>query len=227
MEASPLLALEQITFRQEGRTLFEGLDLAVFPGETVILSGPNGSGKSTLLRVCVGLVQPEKGTVRIKGVALSGLNERQLTAIRAEVGFVFQSGGLLSNMTLLDNVTLPIRYHQGSVDAVLLEKIDAELEEMGLLPLKKKFPFQVSAAEVKFISLLRASVLRPAVLFIDEPLWGLDPSSGTKMIGRLTRFKEEGRTLIVTTSNPASMKGLSDRVLMLQEGRVVEQEKHP
>ncbi len=200
-------------------TILEDVSFSIRAGERVAVMGASGSGKSTLLALLAGLDTPSAGEVELAGVSLSALDEDGRALLRGEkVGFVFQSFQLLPSLTALENVMLPLEL-RGERKA--RESARAVLAEVGLAPRLDHYPRQLSGGEQQRVALARAFVVRPAVLFADEPTGNLDTHTGAAVVNLLFRLNTEfGTTLVLVTHDPA-LAARCDRVLRLDAGRLV------
>lgn len=206
----PLLILDAIRF-----------DIA--KGESVAVVGASGSGKSTLLGLLAGLDAPSRGRVWLAGVDLNGLDEDGRALLRAQrVGFVFQSFQLLTGLTALENVMLPLEL-AGQVDA--RRQALELLERVGLQARARHYPAQLSGGEQQRVAIARAFAGNPDVLFADEPTGNLDQKTGHRIIELLfTLNREQGATLILVTHDP-ELAAYCDRILELDDGRLSERLK--
>lgn len=200
-------------------TILEDVSFSIRAGERVAVMGASGSGKSTLLALLAGLDTPSVGEVELAGVSLSALDEDGRALLRGEkVGFVFQSFQLLPSLTALENVMLPLEL-RGERKA--RESARVVLAEVGLSPRLDHYPRQLSGGEQQRVALARAFVVRPAVLFADEPTGNLDTHTGAAVVNLLFRLNTEfGTTLVLVTHDPA-LAARCDRVLRLDAGRLV------
>jgi ABC-type transporter Mla maintaining outer membrane lipid asymmetry ATPase subunit MlaF len=195
--------------------------LAVKPGEFVLLMGPGRSGKGLLLKLCAGMVEPEQGTVRVLGHDLAALDEEGLSDLRRRIGVVLPQPGLRSNMTLYTNVCLPLVYHQGVDEEELAPRVMPVLEALGLAPLVKRFPAQLTGGEARCAAFARALVMDPELLLFDEVMAGLD----AEMVRRVDRVLAEYRrvhavTVLATLHNPSPLLEHADRLAFVRQGRI-------
>ena len=214
-----MIRLERVTKRYGDRTALHPTDLVVAEGGVSALIGPSGCGKSTLVRTVLGLVEPDGGSVTVGGEAVTPATAE---AVRRKVGYVIQDGGLFPHLTAGENVGLMARY---------LRQPDAEArrdELADLVQLPKdalaRYPVELSGGQRQRVGLMRALMLRPAVLLLDEPLGALDPLVRSALQEDLRRvFSEEGLTVLLVTHDMGEAAYLADRIVLLRDGRVVQQ----
>jgi putative ABC transport system ATP-binding protein len=206
-------------------TILDAVDLKIAPGEFVAVLGPSGSGKSTLLGLAAGLDRPTSGEVLIDGEPIQDLSEDALARLRRrKVGFVFQSFQLLSNMTALENVLLPLEL-AGSVDP--RDRARHLLDRVGLAERGHHYPAQLSGGEQQRVALARAFAPRPAILFADEPTGNLDGATGARILDVLDELRADvSATLVLVTHDP-SIAERADRRIFLRDGRVERVETRP
>jgi putative ABC transport system ATP-binding protein len=214
--AAPLLVLRDLAKSVPGpRTLFDGLDLTVEPGEIVAIMGESGVGKSTLLNLVAGLDLADAGRVEIGGVAIDTLDEDERTRLRrARIGFVFQSFHILPHLTLDQNVALPLVL-LGTGPGEARQRAATMLEAVALGQRGHDYPKQLSGGELQRVAIARALVHRPALILADEPTGNLDPETAARI---LALFAEQVRdagaaALLVTHSHVAA--AIADRTLIL------------
>jgi osmoprotectant transport system ATP-binding protein len=215
------LALERVTKSFGARTILRETSLEVKEGERLALIGPSGCGKSTLLRMILGLVVPDSGTVRVAGVAVTPSSAR---SIRRRVGYVIQDGGLFPHLTARDNVTLVTRLG-GQRDRAALTMRVAELAEVARLSpgVLDRYPQQLSGGERQRVGLMRALMLEPDLLLLDEPLGALDPIVRARLQEDLRGvFQKLGKSVLVVTHDMAEAAYLADSIAVLREGTVLQ-----
>ncbi len=199
--------------------ILRGIDLAVTAGESVALLGPSGSGKSSLMAVLSGLERPSGGSVQVAGLDFAQMDEDALAvARRGRIGIVLQAFHLLPTMTALENVAVPLEL-AGEPDA--FARAEAELKAVGLGHRTGHYPAQLSGGEQQRVAIARALAPRPALLFADEPTGNLDHATGIAIMDLLfERHREAGATLVVITHDP-SLAERCERVVSLEDGRIV------
>ncbi|NIR32814.1 MAG: ABC transporter ATP-binding protein [Gammaproteobacteria bacterium] len=198
--------------------ILRGIDLAIWPGESVAVVGASGSGKSTLLGLLAGLDTSTSGQVWLEGHELGALTEDERAVLRAgRVGFVFQAFHLLPSLTALENVMLPLEL-AGLDDA--RARARATLERVGLAARLKHYPRQLSGGEQQRVAIARAFAATPRVLFADEPTGNLDRVTGRRIGELLFALNRENETTLVLVTHDARLADRCDRLFELDAGRL-------
>ena len=201
--------------------VLRGLDLEVLDGETLSVIGFSGAGKSVVLKHMVGLLQPDSGDVVVDGQNVSGLDVRELNALRRDIGYVFQFAALFDSMSIAENVAMGLRRIPGMYDEEIVSRVRESLALVELEEIEDRYPSELSGGMVKRAGLARAIATRPKYLLYDEPTTGLDPVTVTVIDRLIVRMKEElGVTGIVVTHDIESAYTVSDRIAMLHDGRI-------
>jgi putative ABC transport system ATP-binding protein len=222
---TPLVSLRSVTrrFREGDRTraVLRDVDLDIARGETVVLLGPSGSGKSTLLNLVSGIDAPDAGHVIVDGNDLTALSERERTLFRRRaIGFVFQFFNLIPTLTVEENVLFPVEL-QGRLNADTRAEALGLLDAVGLGDRRRAYPDVLSGGEQQRVSIARALAHKPALVLADEPTGNLDQATGEDVVELLDRLvRRTGGTMIIVT-HAAHLLRLADRVLELQDGRVI------
>ncbi|MEZ5363419.1 MAG: ABC transporter ATP-binding protein [Bryobacterales bacterium] len=205
--------------------ILRGVDFAVARGEALAIRGPSGSGKSTLLGILAGLDAPSLGSVWIDGEDITGLDEDALAILRArKIGFVFQSYQLVPTLTAEENVLLPLDLI-GEGDRAGLARARELLDQVGLGERYDHYPVQLSGGEQQRVALARAFVNRPPLILADEPTGNLDSTTGAHVMQMLDELnRREGATLVLVTHD-ADLAARTERVITLQDGRIVSDER--
>jgi phospholipid/cholesterol/gamma-HCH transport system ATP-binding protein len=217
------IVVDSITLIRDGFTVLNQASVTFPAGKTTIIMGPSGSGKTTLLKVAAGLFPADRGRVTFDGrdiTAASGEQEREL---RRRVGFAFQDGALWQNMTIQQNLELPLQYHYPKMKRA---EIDRRIERLvGAFPIRRQFllrPSALSGGERKIVSFLRALVLEPEVLFFDEPTSFVDNQSADRIINILSEQRRRGCTLIGISHSADLTARLADFLMVIIDGTVRE-----
>ena len=217
-----------IEFAQVGVTLLDeeriaGLTFGLGRSELVVFVGPSGARKSLLLELCGGVTSPTHGTVKTLGVDWGATNQTEQEKLRQRVGIVFQKPALLHNMTVFDNVALPLRYHTALGEDIVHGMVMARLSEFGISHHRDRFPEELTLGESKWVSLARSRVLDQELIIIDDPLTGLDEEGVVRLTSVFERYQAEGNiTIIAAMSTPSRLLHMADRVALVYDGRIME-----
>jgi len=227
-ESQPLIRLESLTkvfYTEDVEThALSGIHLEIQKGEYVAISGPSGCGKSTLLSILGLLDSPTDGSYVLNGTSAQGLNLSQRARIRnREVGFIFQSFNLIGDLTVYENVELPLTY-RGMRAAERKERSNEALERVGMGHRAKHLPSQLSGGQQQRVAVARALVGRPSILLADEPTGNLDSKNGDAVMELLRELHRSGSTICMVTHDPRFARH-ADRTIHLFDGRVVEESR--
>ncbi len=215
-----MLILSSVSKRYNDTVALAPTDLQVPAGETTVLIGPSGCGKSTLLRLIVGLIQPNTGNISLGGTELEPTN---LLELRQRMGYVIQEGGLFPHLTLRDNITVMARHLRREADWIARRL--ADLAQLVRLPLElmSRFPAEISGGQRQRVSLMRALMLDPELLLLDEPLGALDPMIRYELQQELKSiFAELGKTVVMVTHDIAEAAFFGHTLVLMREGRIVQ-----
>jgi putative ABC transport system ATP-binding protein len=201
-------------------TALNKVDLEVKKGEFVAIMGPSGCGKSTLLNIVGLLDNPTNGSLIFDGTEVSKFKEKQRTELRkANIGFVFQSFNLIDELTVYENVELPLLYLKVSA-AERKQKVEAVLDRMKIAHRRKHFPQQLSGGQQQRVAIARAVVANPKLILADEPTGNLDSGNGEEVMKLLSELNAEGATIIMVTHSPSDAE-YSHRIIQLFDGHIV------
>jgi osmoprotectant transport system ATP-binding protein len=215
-----MLELVGVSKRLGGAEVLRGIDLTAAAGVTTVLIGPSGCGKSTVLRLMLGLLSPDAGAVRVGGAEVG---PRTVDAVRARTGYVIQDGGLFPHLEARDNVTLMAR-HRGWDAARIQRRVD-ELVALTRFPADAlaRFPIELSGGQRQRVSLMRALMLDPDVILLDEPMAALDPLVRADLQADLRAiFRALGKTVVLVTHDLTEAGRLGDAILLMRDGAVVQ-----
>lgn len=197
-----------------------GVTLTVNDGETLVVIGFSGTGKSVMLKHVVGLLQPDAGNVIVDGRPVPDLDRAGLTALRRDIGYVFQFAALFDSMSVADNVALGLR-RRGLSDEEIAERVAEALALVDLTGSDERLPAELSGGMRKRVGIARAIALRPRYILYDEPTTGLDPVTSAVIDRLMVRTREHlGVTGIVVTHDMKSAYTVGDRIAMLYEGKI-------
>jgi putative ABC transport system ATP-binding protein len=197
----------------------EGISLEIGQGEFVSIMGPSGSGKSTLLHILGALDQPTEGKYLLEGLDISRLNDGELAKVRNKhFGFVFQSYNLFPEKTALENVMIPMRYSQISVNQRRDRALE-RLEQVGLGHRLDHYPSQLSGGEQQRVAIARALIMKPTLLLADEPTGNLSQEMGDEILMLFQALHLEGTSLVIVTHDPR-VGALAERTLRIKDGQI-------
>lgn len=204
-----------------------GVSAEVFKGEFVAIVGTSGSGKSTMLNMLAGLDKPTKGEIIIAGQHIEKMNESQLVKFRREhVGFIFQSYNLLAQFNALENVALPLSFR--GMEKAEREKLARQtLTMVGLKTHLKHYPTEMSGGQQQRVGIARALVLKPEIIFADEPTGNLDSHTTEDVLRLMQRVVREEKQTLVMVTHDNYLAGFADRIFHIIDGKIVKVEENP
>ena len=212
------------TYQSAGRelTVLEDISFSVEAGSTMAIVGPSGSGKTTLLGLAAGLDRSSTGTVELNNIKLDELNEDQRASIRNQhVGFIFQNFQLLPTLTALENVMVPLELRREK--NVKPRAVDL-LHKVGLADRGHHYPAQLSGGEQQRVSMARAFINKPQILFTDEPTGNLDAETGARIIEMIFNLNKEAGTTLILVTHDFDLANKTGRIIKLKGGRIVSDE---
>ncbi|MFE4198653.1 amino acid ABC transporter ATP-binding protein [Paenarthrobacter sp. NPDC056912] len=220
------ISLESVVKRYGDHTVINDVSLSVREGEVIAIIGPSGAGKSTLLR-CINLLEvPDSGRVTVEGNhvdAGTAISHKDLVRLRRNVGMVFQSFNLFPHMTVLRNISLPQERVLGRTRQEADARSLALLERVGLADKAQQYPSRCSGGQQQRIAIARALALEPRVMLFDEPTSALDPEVGLEVLAVMRELAAEGMTMVVVTHEMQFARDVSDRVVVMAEGAILEE----
>jgi len=220
----PLLKVEHLKkIYPDGGTVLQDLSLTVNKGEVVVIIGPSGCGKSTLLRCLNRLEDINEGTLQIAGEEYEK-EQKNIHKIREKIGMVFQSYDLFSHMTIIDNLTLAPRKVQNRKREEAEVEADKLLQRVGLLDKRDVYPRQLSGGQKQRVAIIRALLMHPQILLLDEITAALDPEMVREVLQVVLDLAETGMTMLIVTHEMEFAKAVADRIIFLDEGKVVEED---
>ncbi len=221
-DQTELLKIEHLHKAYEDTTVLDDVNLTVHPGEVVVIIGPSGCGKSTLLRCINGLEQIGDGHVLLSGETINparGNNAKN----RERIGMVFQSYDLFPHLTILKNIILaPLKVQKRNKEEVRIEAEEL-LARVGLSSHRDKFPRQLSGGQKQRVAIVRALVMHPEILLLDEITAALDPEMVREVLDVVLSLAKEGRTMVIVTHEMAFARAVADRVVFMDGGRIIEE----
>ena len=217
-----ILRINNLSKSYDDTNVLDNINLSVKKGEVVVIVGPSGCGKSTLLRCLNGLEDVQGGEVLLDDEVVNP-NKKNLSKNREKIGMVFQSYDLFPHLTILQNVTLaPIKVKKRNRAEVEKEALEL-LDRVGLLSKKDNYPRQLSGGQKQRVAIVRALIMHPEVLLLDEITAALDPEMVREVLDVVLALAKEGRTMVIVTHEMQFAKAVADRMVFLESGKIVEE----
>ncbi|MFB3389687.1 ABC transporter ATP-binding protein [Flavobacterium sp. LAR06] len=220
---TPIIEIKDLhkTFGKDNKVL-QGVNLTVNKGEDLVILGRSGSGKSVTIKCIVGLIEPDKGEIKVFDENVLNLSKKELNQIRVRIGFLFQSGALYDSMSVRENLAFTLRKHKSELTA---EEIESEvmeaLDNVGLGDAIDKMPSELSGGMKKRIGLARTLILKPEIILYDEPTTGLDTITSREISELILDIKHKQKTTsIIITHDMACAKLTADRIMVLKDGAI-------
>ena len=222
--AEPVVRLEGVRKSFDDNLVLDGIDLSVASGDVLVVIGPSGSGKSTLLR-CVNLLEPvDSGRIYFEGEELTGKGV-SLPEVRQRIGIVFQQFNLFPHLRVMDNLTLAARRIKKMPKAEAEQRAEELLAQVGLKDKARSYPHQLSGGQQQRVAIARALVMRPHVMLFDEVTSALDPELVGEVLVVMRDLARDGMTMLVVTHEMQFAREVGDRLIFMDEGRIVEEGK--
>ncbi|AMD02786.1 amino acid ABC transporter ATP-binding protein [Halomonas chromatireducens] len=223
--SDPIVRIERVNKHFGDLHVLKDIELAVKPGEVVVVIGASGSGKSTLIRCINGLEEFQQGHIEVDGNELvpDGKSSKALQRIRTEVGMVFQQFNLFPHLSVLDNVTLAPMKVRGWNRADATETAERLLNRVGISDQASKYPSQLSGGQQQRVALARALAMEPRLMLFDEPTSALDPEMIGEVLDAMRELAREGMTMIIVTHEMGFAREVADRVIFIHRGEIVEE----
>ena len=220
--AGNVIEVENLVSHYGEKEILKGINLAIRPGEIMVIMGGSGSGKTTLMRHLLGLNRPTSGCIRILGKDITRIGRHELYELRRKTGVAFQGGALLGSLSVAENIELPLRVHTRLDEKTIRIMTRMKLEVVNLAGFENLMPSELSGGMVKRAALARAIIMDPSLLFFDEPSAGLDPVVSAELDDLILRLKAAMNvTIVVVTHELESALKIADRITVLGEGRLL------
>lgn len=221
-QSNSLISLRNVDFYRGRRPIFKDIDIDIQRGKVTALMGPSGTGKTTLLRLLSGQLKPKAGSVTVDGLNVGNLNRSELFELRKRMGMLFQSGALLTGMSVYDNVAFPLREHTELPESVIRDVVLMKLQAVGLRGARDLTPEELSGGMRRRAALARAIALDPMMIMYDEPFTGQDPIS-MGIIVRLVRELNDllGLTSIVVTHDVTEILRIADYAYIIADAKIM------
>jgi len=220
--STTLVKIRNLHFKRNEHVIFDGIDLDITQGKITAIMGPSGCGKTTLLRLIGRQLKPSQGSIQVNSYDMGKLSRRQLYQARREMGMLFQSGALFTNLTVFENVAFPLREHTKLPELMVRDIVLMKLQAVGLRGAVNLMPTQLSGGMARRVALARAIVMDPRLIMYDEPFTGLDPIAMgviVKLIYELNRALE--MTTILVSHDVQEVMSIADYVYLIADGKVI------
>ena len=222
MNDDVVVQVRGLHFKRGARVIFDGVDIDVRRGQVTAIMGPSGTGKTTLLRLIGGQLRPARGAIDVMGQPVARLSRRKLYQLRQRMGMLFQSGALLTDLSVFDNVAFPIREHTALPESMIRDLVLMKLEAVGLRGARDLMPAELSGGMARRVALARAIALDPMLMMYDEPFAGQDPISMGVLLKLIRSLNDAlGLTSVIVSHDVAETAAISDYVYVLSDGKVV------
>jgi len=219
-----MIRLDKVSKKFGATAALSDISFAIDKKEFVFLVGPTGSGKTTIFRLLTREIFPTQGQVIVSDLDLIKLPKQKIPNLRKKIGVVFQDLRLIHDRTVFENVLLPLEI--AGLDPIQsIKKVEEVLSQVGLTQYKERFPQELSGGEVQRVAIARALVLSPDILLADEPTGNLDSNTSWEIVKHLVEINEKGTTVVMATHNVDIVKNLPKRVIGLDKGHVVRDDK--
>jgi len=219
-----LIRVRGLVFRRGSRVIFDGVDMDFHRGRITAIMGPSGTGKTTLLKLMGAQLQPAAGTITVDGRDIHALPQGELYELRKRMGMLFQSGALLTDLTVFDNVAYPLREHTRLSERMIRYLVLAKLHAVGLRGAANLMPSELSGGMARRVALARAIALDPMMIMYDEPFSGQDPISMGVLMKLIHELNNNlGLTSIIVSHDVREASSIADYIYVIADGRIMEQ----
>ncbi|HEY0634252.1 MAG TPA: ABC transporter ATP-binding protein [Gammaproteobacteria bacterium] len=217
-----LVKVRNLTFARGKRVIFDGVDLDIRRGQVTAIMGPSGTGKTTMLRLIGGQLRPLQGSIEVDGEPVPQLSRRDLYQLRKRMGMLFQSGALLTDLDVYENVAFPLREHTNLPESMIRDLVLMKLEAVGLRGARHLMPSELSGGMARRVALARAIALDPMMIMYDEPFTGQDPISMGVLVKLIRTLNDAlGLTSIIVSHDVQETAAIADYIYLLSGGKVV------
>lgn len=216
-----LVEIRGLCFRRGTRVIFDNVDLNIQRGKITAIMGPSGTGKTTLLKLISAQLEPEAGTIIVDGQNIHDLAQEELFAMRKRMGMLFQSGALLTDLTVFENVAYPLREHTRLSDRMIRYLVLIKLQAVGLRGAAHLMPSELSGGMSRRVALARAIILDPMMIMYDEPFGGQDPISMGVLIKLIETMNDNlDLTSIIVSHDVAETSAIADYIYIISDGQI-------
>ncbi|MFZ2726825.1 MAG: ATP-binding cassette domain-containing protein [Methylococcaceae bacterium] len=223
LEANSLVSVRQLSFSRGNKKIFDDISLDFERGKITAIMGPSGTGKTTLLKLIGGQLQPQNGTISVDGQIVHQLRHHELYELRKRMGMLFQSGALLTDMNVYDNVAFPLREHTHLPESMIRTLVLMKLQAVGLRGARLLMPNELSGGMARRVAMARAIALDPMMIMYDEPFTGQDPISMGALVHLIKALNNTlGLTSIIVSHDVYETSLIADKIYVISDGKVVD-----
>ena len=221
-QSDTLVRIRDLHFARGSRMIFDGIDLDIPRGKVTAIMGPSGTGKTTLLRLIGGQLYPDQGSVQVDGLEVPLLRRGELYELRQRMGMLFQSGALLTDLSVYDNVAFPLREHTDLPESMIRDLVLMKLQAVGLRGARQLMPSELSGGMARRVALARAIALDPMMIMYDEPFTGQDPISMGAIVQLIRLLNDAlGLTSVIVSHDVQETAAISDYIYVISSGKIV------
>jgi len=221
-DSENLIEIRKLCFQYGDRWIFNNVDIDIPRGKITALMGPSGTGKTTLLRLIGGQLCPDSGSIDLAGKNIAQLSRTDLFKVRREIGMLFQSGALFTDLSVFENVAFPLRVHTRLPETMIRDLVLMKLQAVGLRGARELMPNELSGGMARRVALARAIILDPRLVMYDEPFAGQDPISKGVLIHLIrTLNKTLGLTEIIVSHDVYETASIADYIYVIAEGQII------
>jgi phospholipid/cholesterol/gamma-HCH transport system ATP-binding protein len=218
---TPLIEFRGITKRFAGKTILDKADLSIYENQITTIIGKSGSGKSVLIKHIIGLLSPDEGSILFRGMPVHKMKKKEWEEYRSQISYMFQNNALFDSMTVFENIALPLRQTTNLKKKEIEKKVMSRIEQMELADASRKYPAELSGGMQKRVALARALVTDPAIVLFDEPTTSQDPIRRNIILSMIAHYRKKfGFTAILISHDIPDVFFISDRILLLWEGKI-------
>jgi phospholipid/cholesterol/gamma-HCH transport system ATP-binding protein len=219
-----LVAARNLSFERSDRLIFSNINLEIHKGKITAIMGPSGTGKTTFLRLISGQLTPSSGSVTVSGIELCRLRLRELYKARRQIGMLFQSGALFTNLNVFENVAFPLREHTQLSEQMVRDLVLIKLQAVGLRGARDLMPSELSGGMARRVAMARALMLDPQLMLYDEPFAGQDPITMGMLLQLIKKLNEAlGLTSVIVSHDVQETASIADYIYVLADGKIVGQ----
>ena len=222
MNNTSFIKIRDLRFRRGERVIFDGVDMDIPRGKITAIMGPSGTGKTTLLRLIGGQLRPDAGTIEVDDLNVPNLRTKALYNLRKRMGMLFQTGALLTDLTVFENVAFPLREHTKLTESLIRNLVLMKLEAVGLRGARDLMPNELSGGMARRVALARTLVLDPMMIMYDEPFTGQDPISMGVLVRLIRSINDAlGLTSIIVSHDVHETAEIADLIYVISNGKIV------